>query len=88
MVGVTNIKAAQTITPVLMGMSVKKELEKWIQIDNMYTRDTVVAGYKAERIENPFLQYILEEEMEEKLDDHGYLFSDDRKSYRTFSVED
>ncbi len=30
MVQVTDVKAAKTISPVLMGMSVKQKLEKWI----------------------------------------------------------
>ncbi len=48
--------------------------------------DKVEAGYIAEKIYNPYLQNILEEEMEGKLDNNGYLFSDNGKSYRTCCV--
>jgi hypothetical protein len=47
-------------------------------LDDTYTEEDKVKGYESNQVENVHPQHILEDEMKTMLDNHGYVFSEDR----------
>jgi len=86
LVRVTNVNAAKTIDPVLMALSPEEELSEYIRMDATYTNTEVVPGYESDQIDNQRILHILEEEMEMMLENNGYVFSDDGKSFHKFCM--
>jgi hypothetical protein len=87
MVCITDNSAAQQQKPVLMRLTVAAELKDYIPLDVTYKEEKTVKDYESDQIENQHLQLIIEDKMETMLDNHGYIFADDGKSFQTFCTE-
>jgi hypothetical protein len=87
MVSITDVAGAKQTHPILMKRTAELELNDFIPLDDAYTQDEVIVGYESNKLENLHLQHILEEEMERMLDDNGFAFSEDRKTYTMFCNE-
>jgi hypothetical protein len=70
-----------------MKPTVQSELTNWIPSDDIYNKEEVVAGYEDTQLQNIHMQLILEEEMEWMLDNNGFVFSDNRKSFHITLVQ-
>ena len=87
MIHITDIKGAQTSSPLLMRMSAESEINDWIPLDASYLESEVTPGYESKNNVNERLKDILEEEMEGLLDGQGFVFSEDGKSYHTLCID-
>jgi hypothetical protein len=83
MVRVTDVFAAKLIKPVIMQPSVELELTNGSILDDAYDETKLMEGYEANQKVNTRLQLIIEEEIETMLDDQGFFFSANGKSYST-----
>jgi hypothetical protein len=86
LVSITNVAEAKEKHPILMRPTAESELEDMIQLDDTYTLEEVVAGYKTTKLDNIHFKNFLEEETERLLDDNGFVFSDDGESYSVFCM--
>jgi hypothetical protein len=86
LVSITDVVEAKEKHPILMRPTAESELEDMIQLDDTYTLEEVVAGYKTTKLVNIHFKNFLEEETERLLDDNGFVFSDDGESYSVFCM--
>jgi hypothetical protein len=84
MVSITDVAEAKTKHPILMRPTAELELTDFLPLDDGYTQEECIAGYESNKLENMHLRNILEEEMERMMDDNGFVFSEDGKTYTKF----
>jgi len=87
MIHVTNERLAKEEDPKIMQATVMEELENYLPFDERYTDEDIEYGYEAIKQQNLHMKLMLEEEVERMLDDAGYIFSDDGKSYTHICIE-
>ena len=83
-VRVIDVVASKNSPPIIMKQTAELELNERIPLDDTYTEEEVVLGYENSQRENRNLQLIIEEEMERMLDNNGYVFSDDGRSFEIY----
>jgi hypothetical protein len=84
MVRVVDVVAAQKNNPIIMHSTVQDELEDWYPLDDTYREEESINGYETNQLENDNLQLVMREEIEKMLDDNGFIFSEDGKSFQVW----
>jgi hypothetical protein len=84
LINVTDVAAAKIHSPILMKQTTQSELADWIPLDSTYKTDECLVGYDDKQSTNLHLQLIIEEDFERVLDNNGYVFSEDGKSYNVW----
>jgi hypothetical protein len=84
LVHITDVDAAKNEDPKLMRDTTNEELANYIQLDGSYEEKELVEGYESSNLDNLHLKVMVEEDMEKLLDDGGFVFSDDGKSFQKY----